>query len=104
MGAPDQDNAIALLKVFGSLQGQEVFNPLKGAIPPRLDADTSNLDPLGQQMFQLFRTVSLAPAGSILLPTPFGDAMNTEFAQFVTDQNVDAMMSVLSQNYNELGQ
>jgi glucose/mannose transport system substrate-binding protein len=104
MGAPDQDNAIALLKVFGSVQAEEIFNPIKGSIPPRMDADTSNLDVLGQAIAQDFHTLPLATAGSILLPTPFATAIQTEFAQFAVDPDVDAMISVISQNYDELGQ
>lgn len=38
-GAPDRDNAIAWLKVLGSKEGQDVFNPLKGSIAARTDSD-----------------------------------------------------------------
>jgi glucose/mannose transport system substrate-binding protein len=37
-GAVDRDNAIAWLKIVGSLAGQDGFNPLKGSIPARTDA------------------------------------------------------------------
>ncbi len=33
----DRDNAIAWLKICGSLAGQDAFNPLKGSIPARVD-------------------------------------------------------------------
>jgi glucose/mannose transport system substrate-binding protein len=33
----DRDNAIAWLKICGSLAGQDAFNPLKGSIPARID-------------------------------------------------------------------
>jgi glucose/mannose transport system substrate-binding protein len=36
--APDKANAIEWLKLVGSQQGQDTFNPLKGAIPARIDA------------------------------------------------------------------
>src|SRR5439155_20201959 len=32
-----RDNAIAWLKICGSLAGQDAFNPLKGSIPARAD-------------------------------------------------------------------
>jgi glucose/mannose transport system substrate-binding protein len=41
-GAPNRDNAIAWLKVLGSVEGQDAFNPLKGSIPARIDADVKN--------------------------------------------------------------
>ena len=41
-GAANRDNAIAWLKVLGSVEGQDAFNPLKGSIPARIDADVKN--------------------------------------------------------------
>ncbi|WP_204015104.1 ABC transporter substrate-binding protein [Sphaerimonospora thailandensis] len=40
-GAPNRDGAIAWLKVAASKEGQDAFNPLKGSIPARTDADKS---------------------------------------------------------------
>jgi glucose/mannose transport system substrate-binding protein len=39
--APHRDAAIAWLKVAGSLEGQDAFNPVKGSIPARSDGDRS---------------------------------------------------------------
>ena len=38
-GAPHRDAAIAWLTVAGSIEGQDAFNPVKGSIPARSDAD-----------------------------------------------------------------
>jgi glucose/mannose transport system substrate-binding protein len=38
VGAPNQNAAIAWLKMLGSVEGQNTFNPLKGSIPARMDA------------------------------------------------------------------
>lgn len=38
-GAPHRDAAIAWLTVAGSKEGQDAFNPVKGSIPARNDAD-----------------------------------------------------------------
>ncbi len=40
-GAPNRDGAIAWLKVAASKEGQDAFNPPKGSIPARKDADRS---------------------------------------------------------------
>lgn len=40
-GAPDRDAAVAWLTVAGSIEGQDAFNPVKGSIPARSDADRS---------------------------------------------------------------
>jgi glucose/mannose transport system substrate-binding protein len=102
-GAPHPENATALLKVFGSLPGQEAFNALKGGIPPRTDADTSNLDPLGQLMANNFHTLPLAPTESIMTPSTFNNALTVQLTKFTTDMNVDAVMGVIAASYSELG-
>ena len=40
-GAPHPDNAMAWLKLLGSKEGSDTFNPLKGSISPRTDSDLS---------------------------------------------------------------
>ena len=34
VGAPNRDNVIAWLRLLGSVEGQDVFNPLEGPSPP----------------------------------------------------------------------
>lgn len=43
-GVKFRDNALAWLKVCGSKEGQDAFNPIKGSIPARTDADKSLYD------------------------------------------------------------
>jgi glucose/mannose transport system substrate-binding protein len=38
VGAPNPEATIAWLRLIGSVEGQNTFNPLKGSIPARLDA------------------------------------------------------------------
>jgi len=40
-GSPHRDNAIAWLKVLGSKEGSDAFNPIKGSISARTDSDLS---------------------------------------------------------------
>lgn len=42
--APNRDNAINWLRAVGSREGQDAFNPIKGSIPARTDADKSLYD------------------------------------------------------------
>jgi glucose/mannose transport system substrate-binding protein len=44
VGAHNRDGAIAWLRVVGSAEGQDAFNPIKGSIPARIDADRSLYD------------------------------------------------------------
>lgn len=42
--APHPDNTVAWLRLLGSVEGQNAFNPLKGSIPARVDAVDANPD------------------------------------------------------------
>ena len=44
VGAPHRDNTIAWLRMLGSAEGQDIFNPLKGSIPANLNGDVTNPD------------------------------------------------------------
>jgi glucose/mannose transport system substrate-binding protein len=44
VGAPDRNAALAWLKVCGSKEGQDAFNPKKGSIAVRTDSDLSLYD------------------------------------------------------------
>ncbi|HSV85966.1 MAG TPA: extracellular solute-binding protein, partial [Levilinea sp.] len=42
--APERHVAVAWLRMIGSREGQDAFNPIKGSIPARLDADRTLYD------------------------------------------------------------
>ncbi|MBV7328589.1 ABC transporter substrate-binding protein [Chloroflexi bacterium TSY] len=42
--APNRENAIAFLRIIGSKEGQDAFNPIKGSIPARTDGDREKYD------------------------------------------------------------
>ena len=43
-GAPHREATLAWLKLVGSQEGQDAFNPVKGSIPARTDADAAKYD------------------------------------------------------------
>ncbi|HBR09760.1 TPA: ABC transporter substrate-binding protein [Candidatus Acetothermia bacterium] len=43
-GAPDRHVVVAWLRMIGSREGQDAFNPIKGSIPARVDADRTLYD------------------------------------------------------------
>ena len=47
-GAPHKEAALAWLKVLGSREGSDAFNPLKGSISARLDSDLSKYNAYSQ--------------------------------------------------------
>lgn len=42
--APSRENAVNFLRIVGSKEGQDAFNPIKGSIPARTDGDRSKYD------------------------------------------------------------
>ncbi len=61
-GAPHRDNAIAFLKACGSKEGQDAFNPPKGSIPARMDADPAVYDEYQLEAMEAFKTNILVPS------------------------------------------
>lgn len=53
-GAAHRDNAIAWLKLLGSQEGSDAFNPLKGSISARLDSDLSKYNAYSQSAAEDF--------------------------------------------------
>jgi glucose/mannose transport system substrate-binding protein len=63
-GAPHPDQAQAWLKLIGSKDGQDAFNPKKGSIPARTDADKSLYDDYLKWSIDQFATDKLAPSAT----------------------------------------
>jgi glucose/mannose transport system substrate-binding protein len=63
-GAPNPDQAKAWLAVAGSKEGQDAFNPKKGSIPARTDADKSKYDEYLQSAIDDFGSLKLAPSAA----------------------------------------
>jgi glucose/mannose transport system substrate-binding protein len=74
-GAPDYENASNWLKVIGGIEAQEAFNPLKGSIPARTDADRSKFSPYHQWSMDSFA------ADSLVASVAHGEASSPGFKQ-----------------------
>ena len=62
-GAKNRENVINWLKVCGSREGQDAFNPLKGSIPARSDPDLTKYDDYLKETIEMFKTNTIV--GSI---------------------------------------
>jgi glucose/mannose transport system substrate-binding protein len=96
-GIKNKDAATAFLKVLGSKEGQDVFNPLKGSIPARTDADTSKYDEYSKGAMADWASNKLTPSiahGSAASPG-FGDKLSQLINIFVTKGDVDQAMKDL---------
>ncbi|TDC94245.1 carbohydrate ABC transporter substrate-binding protein [Actinomadura sp. 7K507] len=63
-GAPHRGGAIAWLKEVSSKEGQDLFNPKKGSIPARTDADKSLYTGYLQYAFERWNSPDIKLAGS----------------------------------------
>ncbi|MFP3841235.1 ABC transporter substrate-binding protein [Bacillus safensis] len=61
-GVKQPENVKKFLSVLGSVEGQDAFNPLKGSIPARVDADVSKYDEYGKSAMKAFKKSKLAPS------------------------------------------
>ncbi len=60
--APNRDAAINFLRIVGSKDGQDAFNPPKGSIPARTDADLSVYDEYQLEAMDAFASDKLMPS------------------------------------------
>jgi glucose/mannose transport system substrate-binding protein len=86
VGSKNVRDTSNLLSWFGSREGQDVFNPLKGSISARVDSDITNsqYDDMAKQTFYDFTHAVQVPATSILAPQTYLDAIGMALAEFAT--------------------
>ena len=89
--APNRENALRWLQFIASVEAQDTFNPIKGSIPARMDADYSKYDVYLQWCLDDFATLALSPsiAHGSAAPEGFATAMNDVVNRFITTLNVD---------------
>ncbi|MCF6409997.1 ABC transporter substrate-binding protein [Pseudalkalibacillus salsuginis] len=103
-GVSNPDDVKKFLSVLGSVEGQDVFNPLKGSIPARTDSDVSKYDAYGQETIEDFKQASLVPslAHGSAAPEGFLTKVNQAVNIFVTQQDVEQFTDSLDQASGEL--
>lgn len=62
VGAPHRENAVNFLRICGSREGQDAFNPIKGSIPARTDPDLSVYDEYLLSAMEDFGSNTLVPS------------------------------------------
>lgn len=95
--ARNREQALNWLKVAGSREGQEAFNPLKGSICARTDCDPKKFDAYLQSSARDFASNKLVPSevhGSAA-PEGFATAFNDILNLYVTRKDARAAMAAL---------
>lgn len=97
--------ALDWLATLASVKGQDAFNPKKGSIPARIDADPKNYDAYSRQAMADFAKDALVPSqanGPATAPAflvPITDAIAT----FVNDRNVAKAQATIDRACKETG-
>jgi glucose/mannose transport system substrate-binding protein len=96
-GSPNREGTLAWLTVAGSKAGQDAFNPVKGSIPARTDADRSLYDEYLQYSLDCWASDTIV--GSLTHGAAANDAWNTEITTalglFLADEDQAAFQDAL---------
>ncbi|MGN6698346.1 MAG: ABC transporter substrate-binding protein [Thermomicrobiales bacterium] len=104
-GIKDKDNTMLWLKVCASKAGQDAFNPLKGSISARKDADKSLYDDYQKSALDDFQSNQLVPSvvhGAAAKESWVTDYVNT-MNVFATNKDVAATQKQLVQIAKDAG-
>lgn len=102
-GVENPEQVKEFLSVLGSKEGQDTFNPLKGSIPARVDADESKYDEYGQDTMEDFQETSLTPslahgsAASEGFVTKANQAVNIFVTQGDEEKLMESMQTALDE-------
>ena len=97
-GAPNRENAVKWLEFLASREAQDTFNPIKGSIPARIDADMSKYDPYLTSTIEDFSDKIITPsiAHGSAAPESFITSMNDAINILLTTGNTsNAKRSIL---------
>ena len=97
-GIADKDNTLAWLKLLGSVEGQDAFNPLKGSIPARLDADASKYNKYSQSALADWKSNKIV--GSLTHGAVAPEAFSSQFST-VLDVFIGTRDATLASNASE---
>ena len=98
-GVQHPTNSDNWLKVVGSKAGQDAFNPLKGSISARTDADLTKYGDYQKAAIGDFKTVTYMYPSVVHgsgAPESFKVDLNNVISQFVTDGNVNAAATAIA--------
>jgi glucose/mannose transport system substrate-binding protein len=96
-GVKNRDAALAFLKIVGSKEGQDAFNPAKGSIPARTDSDPSLYTEYHKDAMKSWTSDTLVPsivhgaAAPVNFMTDYMNAINV----FATNKDVAATQAAL---------
>jgi len=98
-GVAHPANSLNWIRVVGSKEGQDAFNPKKGSIPARTDADITKYGPYQKAAINDFRNATYmypSVAHGSGAPEAFTAELDDIMSAFVTDKDVSAAATALT--------
>jgi glucose/mannose transport system substrate-binding protein len=104
-GAPHRETAIEWLRLAGSQEGQDTFNPVKGSIPARTDGDAELYTGYLETPFNEWTDESTTIVGSLAHGVVADNAWKAEIdsalQEFVGSGDSEAFASAVAQAYED---
>ncbi|HXF98025.1 MAG TPA: extracellular solute-binding protein [Gaiellaceae bacterium] len=96
-GAPHRANAIEWLKLVGSKRAQDAFNPVKGSIPARQDANPRLYNTYLRWALKEWKRTKLAGSltHGVVASNAWNAAIDTALGQFLQTRNVSSFQAGL---------
>ncbi len=106
-GAPGKEAGFAWLRIAGSREGGELFNPVKGSVSPRLDITAEGRSSLARRNTQDLRGLRIIPSAvhGVGAPEGFMADWSDAVARFLQAPNVPQFIDQLDQiaHHHQLG-
>jgi glucose/mannose transport system substrate-binding protein len=88
--------------VFGSKEGQNIFNPVKGSIPARIDVDPSSYDSSSRASLHDFQGAPRLPNLTSLVPYAFNAALEKAMTAFARGRDPALVIAAIRAHYDLL--
>lgn len=102
-GVKNEGDVKKFLTFVGSQKGEDIFNPIKGSISPRLDSDKSKFNVYSKSATEDFKSASdknalaLSLSNGSAAPPGFLNKVDNAVNMFETQKNVDQLIQSLKQ-------
>ena len=104
-GVKHKEASLRWLKLLGSKEGQDIFNPLKGSIPARLDADLAKYNAYSQSAAKDWKTNRIVGslAHGAVAPESFGSQFGTVMEIYLNGMNAQAAANAAQAIADQVG-
>ncbi len=98
----DDANSVRWLRLAASREGQDAFDPPKGSISPRSDADVTRYDAYQRAAIAELKTASMYPTVGLGAPAAFGSELTRAVAGFLKDRDTEKTAKSLTEGTGKL--